>query len=213
MKKILLLILVGIAGVFTAVRITAINKNIHYSEIREYSMHEEVPISENIFMDSFENMDGYSVTVNEAEIYTYDEFLEKFNYDENTRGVLCERSSMSFPEMVCNLNVTVRNNNSEAEDSKDKFMDFKHYTLYSIDFLLQISSPLYVIANPDLEDGMTAFRLRPESEMDFNLPFYFTPSGKAEPLQIEDVLNGGLYLPVSMYPEQRQILIEDIKHH
>lgn len=56
---------------------------------------------------------------------------------------------------------------------------------------------------------MMSFRLRPESEMRFHLPFYFAPGSPAESVSEETVRDANLQLVLSFYPEQRQILIDE----
>lgn len=207
MKKVIFGIAAIALGVLVVIRIESVNKNITYPEIKEYGMQEEAPIGDNIFMEDYEKMDGYSVTAEEVELLTYDEFLEKFQYDEEAQGQLYEKDDMVYPEMVYNVKVKIKNNNKE--DDPDKGIDFQNYVVYGEDFQLQISAQLYAVANADMESGQMSFRLRPETEMEFYLPFYFSPSRKIESLQIEEVLNSKLYLPISLYPEQRQIVLEN----
>ena len=207
MKKVIFGIAAIALGVLVVIRIESVNKNITYPEIKEYGMQEEAPIGDNIFMEDYEKMDGYSVTAEEVELLTYDEFLEKFQYDEEAQGQLYEKDDMVYPEMVYNVKVKIKNNNKE--DDPDKGIDFQNYVVYGEDFQLQISAQLYAVANPDMESGQMSFCLRPETEMEFYLPFYFSPSRKIESLQIEEVLNSKLYLPISLYPEQRQIVLEN----
>ncbi len=208
MKKILLGLLILLTGGLLAVRIERVNRQIVYPEIKEYGMGEEVEIGDDIFMEDYENMDGYSVTVEEAELLTYHEFLEKFQYDEETQGQLYQTNEMLYPEMVCNVKITVKNSNSK--DEPDKGIDFLNYALYGKDFQLQLSELLYYVANPDMEDGLLSFRLMPGTEKEFYLPFSFRPSADVEPIQTEEVRNSRLYLPVCLYPEQRQIVLEGI---
>lgn len=210
MKKVIFGILTILVVILMAIRIEKVNENIPYPEIKEYKMQEEVPIGKNIFTDDYENMDGYSIVVKEAEIFTYDEFLEKFQYNEETQEKLFQGDEITYPEMVCNVRIVVKNRNEK--DDPDKGIDFRNYALYGEDFQLQLNELLYAVANPDMEDRQMSFRLRPETEKEFSLPFYFSPSGKVEPIQVEEVINGKLYLPISFHPEHRQIILGEIKH-
>lgn len=208
MKKIILGLVILSAGVLIGIRIHSVNKKIVYPEIKEYGMQEEVPIGDNIFLEDCENMDGYSVTAKDAEIMSYDEFLERFQYNEDTQGKLFKGDEMTYPEMVYNVKVVVKNRNQE--DNPEKGIDFRNYALYGVDFQLPLSELLYAVANPDMKDGQMTFRLRTETEKEFYLPFYFSPSSISQPLPMEKVLDRKLYLPVSLYPEQRQILIYSV---
>lgn len=209
MKKIFigLLCVTFLAGI--GIRIWYINNDIDLPPVYTYEMGEEVAIENNIFLDEFENMDGYSVIVNTAEIIPYETFLSRYNYQEDTDNPLFEEDELSFPEMVYDLHLTVKNTNITDDPEEHSGINFINYQLIGTDFLLQISSPLYRIANPDLEaDFIDGFRLRPDTEMDFHLPFYFSPSAILGPIQVEDVNKDSVYLVVSLYPNAKQILIE-----
>lgn len=206
MKKVIFGTAAIVIIILVVIRIANVNENIVYPEVKEYGMQEEAPIGDNIFMEDYEKMDGYSIAAEEAELLTYDEFLEKFQYDEEEQGQLYEKDDMIYPEMIYNVKVVIKNNNKE--DDPEKGINLQNYVLYGKDFQLQLSALLYAVANPEMESGQMSFRLKPETEMEFYLPFYFSPSRKVEPLQIEEVVNSKLYLPISLYPEQRQIVLK-----
>lgn len=208
MKKGIFSILAIAIGIFIIFRIKSVNTSVQYPEIKEYGMQEEVFVGNNIFMESYERMDGYAIVVKEAEIMTYEEFLEKFQYNETVQGTLFQKDEMIYPEMVCNIKIVVKN--KDQEDNPDKGINFQNYVLYGEEFQLQLSEALYSVANPNMKEGQMSFRLQPETEKEFYLPFYFSPSRKTESLQIEEVGNSKLYLPISLYPEQRQIVLENL---
>lgn len=209
MKKILIALLCTTLLVGISVRIWYVNKDIDLPPVLKFEMGEEVAIERDIFLDDYENMDGYTVTVKNAEIVSYENFLEKYDYQESEDDSLFEEGDMAFPEMVYDLHLTIKNTNLTEEPNERKGINFLNYRLTGTDFLLQISDPLYMIANPDLKTEIfEGFRLRPDSEMDFHLPFYFAPSSILEKIQVEDILNDDVYLAVSLYPNQKQILIE-----
>lgn len=209
MKKLLISLLSVSLFVGIGVRIWYVNKDIDLPPVHTFEIGEEVPIEQNIFLDDFENMDGYTVTVNNAEIVSYDEFLAKYHYQESDDSPLFEEDDMNFPEMVYDLHLTIKNTNLTEDLTEHKGINFLNYHLTGTDFLLQISEPLYMIANPNLKTEIfEGFRLRSETEMDFHLPFYFAPSSIMERIQVEDILNDNVYLVVSLYPNQKQILIE-----
>lgn len=108
--------------------------------------------------------------VKEAEIMTYEEFLEKFQYNETVQGTLFQKDEMIYPEMVCNIKIVVKN--KDQEDNPDKGINFQNYVLYGEDFQLQLSEALYSVANPNMKEGQMSFRLQPETEKEFYLPFF-----------------------------------------
>ena len=199
-----------IIGGVIAVRILYVNRGISYPPVQEYAMGEDVPLENNIMTDDYENMMGYSVAVNEAVILSYDEFLKKYHYSEKTDGQLFQKDELTYPEMVYDLKVVIKNNNTE--DFEDRGIDFRMYRLTALDFQLQISDTLYAVANPSMENGEMTFRLLPKDEMEFHLPFYFTPSSPLEPIKTEELQNTNLCLPVCYFPEQKQICIKETSH-
>ncbi|WP_062105419.1 DUF5028 domain-containing protein [Bacillus niameyensis] len=209
MKKILIGIVSIVLLVIVGVRIWYVNKDVDIAPVYTYKMGEEVAIEEDFFLDDYEDMNGYTVTVNNAEIMSYEEFLAKYQYEESEDSPLFEDGDMLFPEMVYELHLTVKNTNPTEDIYDDSGIAFLNYHLTGTDFLLQISRQLYEVAQPNLEvNMMMSFRLRPETEMDFYLPFYFQPSAKSMPIQVEDIMNDDLYLVVSKYPNAKRILIK-----
>ena len=178
-----------------------VNRGIESPEVVQFEMGEEAEIGRNIFNDRVENMNGYSVTAESARIMTYEDYLKKYGYNEEEDGVLFEEDNMLRPEMIYEVDILVKNHNKE--DNTGCGISYSDYKLTASDFMLSVSSPLYWIANDIAEENqnlMMSFRLRPESEMRFHLPFYFAP---------ETVRDANLQLVLSLYPEQRQILIDE----
>lgn len=209
MKKLIIISLVLILSIFIGIRIWQVNKDIDLPTVHSFQMGEEVAIEQNIFLDSFENMDGYTVTVNDAEIISYDQFLIKYNYQEDKNNPLFESNDLNFPEMIYDLHLTIKNTNTSEKPNEHKGINFVNYQLIGTNFLLQISNPMYMIANPDLNGELfEGFQLRPASEMDFQLPFYFGPSSIIDKIQVQDILDDDVYLVISLFPEQKQILIK-----
>lgn len=206
MKRMLGCIVCFVLIILFGVRVWYINRDIALPPVLIYEIGEEVPIEENYFLTPADgNMNGYSITVNSTEMFSYDEYLQKYGYSEDEHGALFEKDDLLYPEMVYDLYVTVKNTNTTADPTAKSGINFHFYNLVTTDYLLQISSPLYQISNSSLAEGMMSFSLRPESEMNFHLPFYFSPSGIYAPIKIDEVLNDDLYLVLSLYPNQLQI--------
>ncbi|UOQ83743.1 DUF5028 domain-containing protein [Gracilibacillus salinarum] len=209
MKKLFLGFLCLALTVGVGIRIWNVNKDVELPPVHTFKMSEEVAIEDNIFLDDFENMDGYTVTVNDAEIIPYEAYLAKYQYQDDPDNPLFAEEDFLFPEMVYDIDITVKNTKKTDNPKEQSGINFIHYYLIGTDFELQISDELYRVGNPDLETGMTdGFRLRPETEMNFHLPFYFSPSAIAGPLQVKDITSDDIYLVVSLYPHVNQILIE-----
>ena len=154
-----------------------VNRGIESPEVVQFEMGEEAEIGRNIFNDRVENMNGYSVTAESVRIMTYEDYLKKYGYNEEEDGVLFEEDNMLRPEMIYEVDILVKNHNKE--DNTGCGISYSDYKLTASDFMLSVSSPLYWIANDIAEENqnlMMSFRLRPESEMRFHLPFYFAPA-------------------------------------
>lgn len=209
MKRTLIGLVSLILIAIISVRIWQVNQDINIPPVYTYGMEEEVSIGKNIFLDGTEQMDGYTVTVNHAEMISYEDYLVKYNYQEDSDRPLFEEDAFSFPEMIYDLDVTIKNTNETDDPNDGSGIAFMNYHLIGTDFLLQINSQLYEIANPDMEyNFMMGFRLRPDSEKNFHLPFFFSPSSIMSPIQVESILKDDVYLTVSKYPEAKLILIE-----
>lgn len=211
MKKILIGLLSIVLIIFVGIRIWYVNQDVDIPPLHTFNMGEEVAIEKDKFLDEYENMDGYTVTVNNAEIISYEAFLAKYEYAENDSNSLFETDDFSFPEMIYDLHVTIKNTNQTDDSNEEIGIAFLNYHLIGTDFLLQINSELYEVANPglsDTNDFMMSFRLRPDSEKDFHLPFHFAPSSISTPIQVETIMKDDVYLTVSKYPNAKLILIE-----
>ncbi|HHU18990.1 MAG TPA: DUF5028 domain-containing protein [Bacilli bacterium] len=209
MKRIIFSTLSIVLLIGIGFRIWHVNQAVDLPPVNNYTIGEEVAIGDNVFLDNFENMKGYSVIVNQAEILPYEDFLEKYNYIDDEEAPLFEEGDTFYPEMVYDLNITVKNTNQTEDPMEHSGINFLHYNLYGTDLVLQISNMLYLVANPELEYGVTdGFRLRPNSEMDFNLPYFYSPSDIVQPIQTKAIERDQVYLVVSMHPVVNRILIE-----
>lgn len=207
MKKIILIVLTVILLGGIGFRIWDVNQAVELPPVHTYAIGEEVAIEDNIFLDDGENMEGYTVTVNHAEILSYDEFMIKYNYDGPDLDF--DENDWFYPEMVYDLNITIKNTNQTEDPHEHKYVSFLHYELIGTDIRLTASSELYPIANPELDHHVVeGFTLRPDSEMSFNIPYNFSPSNNINPIKTETIIKDQIHLMVSLYPEVNRILIE-----
>lgn len=209
MKKLIGTSMCLVLVILVVARIWYVNRDIDEQITETYSIGDEVTIGNNIFYEDYEDMSDYTVTVKGAEILTYEEFLDKYNYKEKESESLFEEGDMTFPEMVYDVDIVIRNVNKEENELGG--INLFNYMLVTSDTLLQMSAPLYEISNPTLEDGTMQFKLRPDTEMEFHLPFYFQPSTNYLPISVEKIRNADLRLVVSLYPVQQEIQIVDGK--
>lgn len=151
------------------------NESFDVAEKKYMKKYEFAKIGENLFWDSNEQMNGYEVRVNDVRIR-----------NESDAQVLL-------------LDITVRNTNKNESDALG--MNFTNLKVSGDNILLPVDEENYVKENPELEGNML-ISLRPESEMDFVLPYLWD---EKEEMNEEWIKKHRLVLVLSYYPEKRMI--------
>ena len=169
-------------------RYREINQRIQSPEALYFAMGEEVEMEKDILMNY--TMEGYSITVTDAEILTYSEFLDKHRLEDVYSHV---------PEKVYEVEVVLRNRNADA----DTGINLSEFYVQKGAICASLDMNLYSQANPDLE-GVFMLALRPESEIILRLPFaLYQDSFKARTWK--DLENQELGLVVTLYPVKKVI--------
>ena len=148
-------VLAALASAYAA-RYRQVNQELQGTPVEEYRIGEEVEMGKD-FLINF-TMEGYAVTVNRAEVLTYEEFLEKYSLEDVYSHV---------PDKVYDVEVTLANKGAEegVGISLDEFQVQGPAMGGSMD------TNLLSMCNEVLEEGMTAIALRENTEMVFHLPF------------------------------------------
>lgn len=154
-KWLLVLILIVCAVSAYGWRYSYVNRQVRMPEVEIYGLGEEVEFGKDFMFDN--KMEGYSVKVTDAEILTYEEFLEKYHAAD-------EYSYM--PEKVYDVEVVLRNVDA-AEGLGIVLTDFY---IQGLAVSQGVNPILCDIANPEL-GGVTGIILRSDTEMVFHLPF------------------------------------------
>lgn len=194
-------------AVVLAVRIRWVNADRHEAPVETYAMGEEVALEDNYTLEEYEIAEDYVITVNSAKVSSLEEFLEKNGYTAADIDTLFPAKDMTYPEMVYDVNITVKN--VGTEEREDVGINLSFYDLMAIDYKLQINDTLYTIANPQMEDGTQIFRLKPQSEMTIELPYYFSVSAPYSYLTTDEVKSSDMYLVLTMYPTEKRILVRE----
>lgn len=195
-----ILVLIFIIG-----RIFYVNQNLHVPNVETYNMGECVKLENNYFLEEYEIAEDYSIVVDNARVISCNDFLKECNYAGKLEDLFPIKDKL-YPEMIYEIDVTIKNNGSE--DDSESGMNLSQFDLMAIDYRLQINDILYQIANPYVENGTMMFHLQPQSELSFRLPYFFTTTANNSFLTTKEVLRDEIYLVVSAYPTQKQILIE-----
>lgn len=172
-----------------AARYRQVNQELQGAPVVEYGIGEEVEMGKD-FLINF-TMEGYAVTVNRAEVLTYEEFLEKYSLEDVYSHV---------PDKVYDVEVTLANKGAEegVGISLDEFQVQGPATGGSLD------TNLLGMCNEVLEEGMTAIALRENTEMVFHLPFglYEENFRKKNWENLDDY---EMYFVATLYPTKKVI--------
>lgn len=167
--------------------------------VETYSMQDTVAYGENYFRRSDNIIDGYTVTVLSAEIVPYEEYAQKQGI---TPPELMTDETGNFlyrPEYV--YDVEVRFSNTDNEEGTVDMFD----TLLVNDdaLMLRVDADLWDCMYPQLA-GSYSFRLRPNTEMVFHVPFV-VEAVYSERYPMERVQKEKMSLVISQYPVKKVI--------
>ena len=176
-----------------------INATAEKSIVETYSMQDTVAYGENYFRRSDNIIDGYTVTVLSAEIVPYEEYAQKQGITPPERMTDETGNFLYRPEYV--YNVEVRFSNTDNEEGTVDMFD----TLLVNDdaLMLRVDADLWDCMYPQLA-GSYSFRLRPNTEMVFHLPFV-VEAVYSERYPMERVQKEKMSLVISQYPVKKVI--------
>ena len=167
--------------------------------VETYSMQDTVAYGENYFRRSDNIIDGYTVTVLSAEIVPYEEYAQKQGITPPERMTDETGNFLYRPEYV--YDVEVRFSNTDNEEGTVDMFD----TLLVNDdaLMLRVDADLWDCMYPQLA-GSYSFRLRPNTEMVFHLPFV-VEAVYGERYPMERVQKEKMSLVISQYPVKKVI--------
>ncbi len=167
--------------------------------VETYSMQDTVAYGKNYFRRSDNIIDGYTVTVLSAEIVPYEEYAQKQGITPPERMTDETGNFLYRPEYV--YDVEVRFSNTDNEEGTVDMFD----TLLVNDdaLMLRVDADLWDCMYPQLA-GSYSFRLRPNTEMVFHLPFV-VEAVYSERYPMERVQKEKMSLVISQYPVKKVI--------
>lgn len=136
-------------------RYNSVNQELRSPDVESYNLGEEVEMGKDILINY--TMEGYSVAVNQAEVLTYEEFLNKYQAEDEYTYV---------PEKVYDVEITLKNINA----ADDTGINLSEYYVQGLAVCAGLDTNLCSAANPNL-NGSYAIALRKDSEMVLHLPF------------------------------------------
>ena len=198
-KKIVILSFIGLLLAVWAFAVWNINATAEKPIVETYSMQDTVAYGENYFRRSDNIIDGYTVTVLSAEIVPYEEYAQKQGITPPERMTDETGNFLYRPEYV--YDVEVRFSNTDNEEGTVDMFD----TLLVNDdaLMLRVDADLWDCMYPQLA-GAYSFRLRPNTEMVFHLPFV-VEAVYSERYPMERVQKEKMSLVISQYPVKKVI--------
>ena len=171
-------------------RYKTVNQVIKSAPIEKYSMGEEVEMQKDILINY--TMEGYSVKVNQAEVLSYEEFLEKYHAKDEYTYV---------PDKVYDVEITLRNINAANETG----INLTEFYIQGLAVCASVETNLCDIANPELK-GAYAIALRENSELTIHLPFALYKENFRTDIW-SDLENFDMYFVATLYPKKKIVQI------
>lgn len=189
-------------------RIWNVNQKAEMPRYQDYKMGDMVELGGDYIQDPFEmeTRQGYAIKVISREIYTIEEYLDKYGCKEKMEALWEGRREKGIPQMVMEVHVLLKNENKE--DRENSGITPIKYTLCGQDYELQMDSELLLAADSRLsEETLMGFRLQPGTEMEFYFPFSFRTTKTDRIYPVEKVDKESLYLILSKYPNIKRIKV------
>ena len=136
----------------------AIPQLVEYYEPAEY-----VDIGDNFYVDAVEQLDGYSIRVNGAKLYDYEQFLIDNGCEENLE--FQKENNQDYYKYIVVLDISMKN----VENYEGSVMALK-FALYNGSLNMPVDFTVWDDIDEHFE-GYPYLRLVPNSEADMLIPF------------------------------------------
>lgn len=193
MKKILIILAALVLSIGWGIRFYTVNKDVDAPVIQVYSKGEEVPIGEDFFNYASEDMDGYTVTVLDAELLPVGDFLQKYNAEDQAENLGL------FTDYIYTVRISVANRHNPY--TGEKGVALQQYVLHGTDYVLSLEDTCYQNANPDMPGA--SFSLREGTDMELTLTFDVISKSTS----VQHILDDSPKLMITQYPHQKMISI------
>ena len=196
MRKTFLVALAAVLAAVMFIRIGYINADKDEMVVDIQNMRQWMALDGNYMAIETEKTNGYSVRVNTAKLYEYEEYLDKYGIDASGDTDL----SYFKPGKVLELEVVVQNpSNEEGYISLENWMVMNE----TLDYDTVICPALLDYSMPELKDksiGSVKFKLG--SEYTMKLPFLF------EDYHEINGVGSIFYLYVTRWPERKVVKVD-----
>ena len=147
----------------------------------------------------YESMEGYSVRLEGAKVWDYEDFMENYQVSDEIRQEVEEFESIEPPEKVYVLTITLIN-----QDNTETGIFFRGWNVQSSDLFLDLNEELYRGANPGIDTVSVA--LRENSEKTFHLVYNMREFRFREAVW-EEIEQYPMWLSVTAYPTKKMIKV------
>ncbi len=195
-KKICVALLVFFLLCSWIAQVVYVNKNTEKPIREDYEMNEWVSFGNNYFYRSDrENRNGYEITVTNAELVSYDDFIK-------SRNLKVVKNELSFiPEKILNVTVIIKNTNNTSSG-----ISMLDTTLNSSVDRLSIDYEIFDALYPQLQ-GSISFSVKPGTQMEFQFPFAVTNASFQMVYTDKYFHKTDFFLNITQYPVEKNIKI------
>ena len=193
MKKILIIAVIIILAIGWGLRFYVVNKDVDAPIVQIFPKGEEVLVEKDFFNYADEDMDGYAVTVLDAELFSVADFLQRYDAADQAE-ILGNYTDYIYTVRICVAN---RHNPYTGE----KGISLQQYVLQGTDYVLGFEDTCYQLANPDMPGA--SFSLKEGTSMELTLTF----DVMSRTTSIKHLLDDAPKLLITQYPHQKMINI------
>jgi hypothetical protein len=169
-------------------RYQTVNAQLKNPEIQEYSMGDWIEFQDDFLINY--TMKGYALKVNQAEILTYEQFLNKYHVEDEYTYV---------PDKIYDVEVTLKNIN--AEDTTG--INLSEFYVQGVAVCAGIDTNLCSVANPDF-GGAYTIALRTGAEIIVHMPFALYEENFSDDVW-DDLNHFDMNFVATLYPTKKVI--------
>lgn len=191
MKKKLIIIFMVVLAICWGGRFYILNKNVDVPIVQVFAKGEQVAVEKDFFDYAKESMDGYTVTVLDAELLSVQDFLKKYDAMEQAENLGI------FTDYIYTVHVSIANEHNPY--TNEKGIPACRYLLQGVNYTLSFEDTCYQIANPDMPGS--SFSLREGTSMEMILTF----DVMSKITSIEHLSDDIPKLVITLYPHKKMI--------
>ncbi|NCE98232.1 DUF5028 domain-containing protein [Emergencia sp. 1XD21-10] len=194
MKKVVIVLLAVVLAIGGGLRVYTVNRSVDIPVIQMFSKGEEVPVGKDFFSYADEDMDGYIVTVLDAELLSATDFLKTYHAEAKAQllGI--------FTDYIYTVHVRIANRDNPH--TGEKGISLQQYMLCGTDYILSLEESCFLIANPKMPGS--SFSMKKGTSMELLLTF----DVMSQTVSVKHLTEDAPKLLISQYPHQKMIELD-----